>query len=106
MMDWGYGAVEVAGGGFLVTGTRTEDLHGTPENIVILKMDESGQLLWEKELETGTHNMFGALLQKADGGLVISGSTRVAIGNFDVFLILTDPEGNAVRPAGAAGSGG
>ncbi|MBU0754719.1 MAG: hypothetical protein KJ645_06235 [Planctomycetes bacterium] len=98
MMDWAYGAVGVAEGGFVVAGTRTEDLHGTPENIVFLKVDERGQLLWEREFETGTHNMFGALLQKADGGFVMSGSTRVAIGNFDVFLILTDPEGNAVRP--------
>ncbi len=34
--------MEVMGGGFVAMGTRTEDLYGSPENIVLLKMDESG----------------------------------------------------------------
>lgn len=96
MMDWGYGAVEVVGGGFVAMGTRTEDLHGSPENIVLLKMDESGQLLWEREFETVTHNMFGGLLQLSNGGFAMSGSTVVESGGFDVFLIEADSEGNAV----------
>jgi hypothetical protein len=96
MMDWVYGAVEVEGGGFVAMGTRTEDLYGSPENITLLLMDESGRHLWAQEFETATHNMFGGILLKPDGGFALSGSTVTEDGDFDVFLIVTDSEGNAV----------
>jgi len=49
--------------------------------------------------------VLGAPLLKADGGFILHGTTRVEPGNFDAFLIETDPDGNPLRRAPDGGSG-
>ncbi|NIM51043.1 MAG: PQQ-binding-like beta-propeller repeat protein [Gemmatimonadales bacterium] len=95
MMDWGYGVTESRDGGYLVPGTRTKDLFRSPEDISLTRIDENGELLWQQIFPTATHNMFGGVVERPDGSIVVAGSTLMGDGTFDVFLIETDSEGNA-----------
>jgi hypothetical protein len=91
-------------GGYVAAGWAVRDLITWDEDIVIVKTDESGQLLWEQIVETDAHSMFGNVLQHPDGGYVIAGSIFNGR-NFDIFLIKTDSQGNLTatsEPAAAA----
>ena len=68
---------------------------GGVADIILVKVDENGQRSWEHIIETGdgySHNVYTSIMQHADGGYVIAGTT---IGNTSrIFLIKTDADGD------------
>jgi len=92
VIDYGSVLAEAAGGGYVAAGGTGGSITSWDEDIVLVKIDGNGQLLWQRIIKTETHNMFGAIRQHSDGGYVIVGSTRGR--GFDIFLIKTDVEGN------------
>jgi len=104
VIDYGSVLAETTDGGYVAAGWMVRDLITWDEDIVMVKIDESGQLLWEQIIETDAHSMFGTMLQHPDGGYVIAGSISNGR-NFDIFMIKTDSQGNvtaASEPAAAA----
>lgn len=95
MIDYADAVIETADGNYVAVGDRTKDFFSRSEDLLLVKIDEEGKLLWERTFPTATHNMFGGLFQHADGGYVIAGSTVMSDDAFDVFLIKTDSEGRA-----------
>jgi hypothetical protein len=68
---------------------------GGVANIRLIKIDGSGQSLWEQAIENGTsntHNAFASILQHQDGGYIVAGSVIVDTSN--IFLVKTDANGN------------
>ncbi len=98
MIDYGMVLAETMDGGYVAAGERTKDHHTWDADISLVKIDGNGQLLWEQIIETGTHCMFGTILQHPDGGYVIAGSVFDS-GAFDIFMIKTDAAGNVGGPA-------
>ena len=47
--EWGYDIVELIEGGFIAVGSRDRYNEGSTNGLII-RLDESGNLLWEKEL--------------------------------------------------------
>ncbi len=92
MTDYGHLVIETSDGGFVAAGDLVTDLHSHDSDISVAKIDQDGEILWQKSIETNTHNMYGKMLSHPDGGFVIGGST-VRRGQFDIFLIKTDAEG-------------
>jgi len=92
-IDYASVLAEAADGGYVAAGNRGTSLSSWDEDLVLVKIDENGQLLWERVIETNSHNMFGAILCHPDGGYLIAGSTY-GNGGFDIFLVKTDAEGN------------
>jgi CubicO group peptidase (beta-lactamase class C family) len=104
VIDYGAMLVEAADGGYVAAGGTGRSLLEWDEDIVLIKINENGQLLWQQIIETDTHNMFGTMFQHPDGGYVIVGSTARGR-QFDIFLIKTDAQGNvtaASEPAATA----
>jgi hypothetical protein len=96
MIDYSNVVVELEdGSGFVGAGEWTRDHYGSPSDISLVKIDPDGGLVWQKKVPMGTHSMFGTILQYPDGGFLIAGAT-VQSGQFDLFLIKTDPEGEVV----------
>lgn len=93
LIDYGVVLNNTSDGGFIVVGNIKETHFGRDEDIKLVKIDNAGNLQWERTYETATHNMFAAVFQCPDGGYIISGSTIVEDGSFDMFLIKTDSEG-------------
>ncbi|MCP4542202.1 MAG: PQQ-binding-like beta-propeller repeat protein [Chloroflexi bacterium] len=93
MIDYGMVLAETMDGGYVAAGERVVDNYTWDADISLVKIDESGQLLWEQIIETNAHCMFGTILQHPDGGYVIAGSAFNGRA-FDMFVIKTDSEGN------------
>jgi hypothetical protein len=92
-IDYGSLLIETADGGYIAAGGTGRSLVEWDEDIVLVKLDGEGQLLWQEIIQTDTHNMFGAILRHPDGGYVVVGST-IRGRQFDIFLIKTDDEGH------------
>lgn len=97
MIDYGMVLTETTNGGYVAGGKYERNLTSGIEDISLVKLDKNGQLLWQKIIETATHNTFAKILQLPDRGYVIAGSTIAKDDRFDIFLIETDHEGNVCR---------
>jgi hypothetical protein len=91
-IDYAVALAETADSGTVAVGERTRDRYTWDTDIVLVKIDEQGQLLWERSIPA-VHTMFSTVLQHPDGGYLIAGST-FADPVFNVLLIKTDSEGN------------
>jgi hypothetical protein len=92
MIDYGVVLAETADGGYVAAGERTTDHYTWDADILLVKIDRNGQLLWEQILPA-SHTMFADILQHPDGGYVIAGSI-FRDGTFDILVIKTDSDGN------------
>lgn len=97
MIDYGMVLTETKDGGYVAAGNYERNLTSRIEDISLVKLDKNGQLLWQKIIDTATHNMLATILQLPDRGYVIAGSTIAKDDRFDIFLIETDHEGNVCR---------
>lgn len=74
--DMAYDVVEMDGGGFMVAGMREDD--GPPAGTYgwLIRLDEGGDVLWQKKY--GASGVFGlnAVQKTADGGLIAAGWHR------------------------------
>jgi pimeloyl-ACP methyl ester carboxylesterase len=93
MIDCAQVLAEAPDGGYVAAGDWAKDQFSGDDDISLVKLDENGQLVWNKIVETNAHSMFGAMLAHPDGGYVIAGSTFRGR-SFDIFVIKTDSEGN------------
>jgi hypothetical protein len=96
MIDYGHVLAATDDGGFVAAGEKERDLYNWDADTALIKIDENGQLLWEKVFDTSTHSMFSTLLQHPDGGYVIAGA-RFMGQVFNIFVIKTDSEGNVLE---------
>jgi WD40 repeat protein len=95
MIDYGVVLTEVADGGYVAAGERTRDRRTWESDIVLVKIDENGQRVWEQS-RTASHTMFSTIVQHPDGGFVVAGATfRDPV--FRILLIKTDSEGNVAE---------
>lgn len=104
IFDYGQVLAATTDGGCVAVGEAGSDLTTWDQDIVIVKVDENGKLLWKQSFEAGTHSMFGTVLQHPDGGYVVAGS-MFSNRNFDIFVLKTDAQANvtaASEPAALA----
>ena len=95
MIDYGKLLVEAAdGSGYFAGGEWGRDLVSHSSDISWVKIGPDGDLLWRQIIPTATHNMFGALRPEPAGGYLMTGSTVNKAGNFDIFVVKIDPQGN------------
>jgi len=85
--------VEAPGGGYVVTGAIIVQA-GLPEDIMVFKTNENGDLLWLKNYGgAGIEEAYG-LIATSDGGYLISGfSTSFGNGDRDAYLLKIDENG-------------
>ncbi len=80
-------------GGVIAAGDAGGNLSTWSQDIVLLKLDSQGQLLWRQVVESQTHQMYGQILQHPDGGYVLVGSVGRSNGRFSIFMIKTNSRG-------------
>lgn len=85
IIDFAAVVAETTDGGFVAAGGAAD--------IPLVRIDADGQLLWRRIVRTGTHSMFGSILQHPDGGYIVVGSSFSG-STFDIFVVKTDAQGN------------
>jgi gliding motility-associated-like protein len=101
--EYGRSAVKIKSGGFIIVGdtySRASGLKSTNNiGIWMIKIDDNGQLLWEKTFGGNGSEWPKKIIETADGGFLIAGTTYSNDlvnnhGRSDFFLIKTDASGN------------
>ncbi|WP_424759317.1 hypothetical protein [Methanothrix sp.] len=95
--DMGYGIDEVEGGGFIAVGT-TDSFGPGGEKLWVLRLDERGDLLWDRVLGGFiTDGEAGWSVRDTGDGFVIAGSTRsFGAGGKDLWMIRLDRDGRVL----------
>lgn len=88
--------VQVSDGGYITVGYTTSTGEGL-RDIYVLRLNATGDLIWEKEYG-GTGNDEGKCIQKtSDGGYIIAGYTdSLGNGGEDVYILKLDQNGSVL----------
>ncbi len=94
-LEIGYSVAKTSDGGFAAVGyTYSYGNGGTDAYLV--KVNNNGDLLWQKTFGGLKNDRANNIKQTLDGGLIIIGSTLSGLsGTSDIYLIKTDKDGNA-----------
>ncbi len=86
-----YGLAETEDGGFVLVGESA--FPGGDENLVFIRTDESGNLLWQRFYGWGGYDCGKAVVELNDGFVVTGKSWKDSINRFDVYLLRSDHSG-------------
>ena len=107
--DQGYGILETSDGGYLVTGMSTTYGTTSPSgyriggDAWILRLDTTGELLWEASYGGRGNDEFRFSDQLSDGGFLLGGDTDAFEGGIQFWLLRIDSMGSPLwhRTAGS-----
>ena len=94
--DWASSVVALADGGLAVAG-HTESKGAGDADMWVLRLDGSGNVVWERTFGGGESDEAGSVVALADGGLAVAGSTRSkGAGTRDMWVLRLDGSGNVL----------
>ena len=93
--DGGYSVQQTADGGYILTGTYKNN--GTENyDVILLKTDAVGTIVWQK-LYGGSNDDWGYHVETLPDGYIVSGHTfTFGQGEYDIYLIRTDLNGDTL----------
>jgi hypothetical protein len=90
------GAQETTDGGFVIAGTTSDRANPNPNgDVVVLKLDSTGQIQWQKSYGTNAADGANSIEQTADGGYIVGGETTT-IGDRAFWLLRLDFGGKII----------
>jgi len=89
-------SLKLSNGNFMLL-TFTDSTGLGLNDVGLIKIDSVGNILWNKFYEggTGDNGAMSGIIELADGGFIMSGSTNsYGVGDYDAYAIRTDSLGN------------
>jgi hypothetical protein len=91
--DGGQSVEQTRDGGYIVAGYESSFTDGFYA-FYLIKTDETGDTLWTRMYGTNKRSWCYSVRQTTDGGYILAGQTEQGHGGEDVYLVLTDSDGN------------
>lgn len=87
------GLIRLNAGGYLIVGNTTSGSFGG-DDILLVKIDETGAVLWSKTYGGSREDRGFSVLERSNGNIMIAGTTvSFGSGERDAFLLQTDANG-------------
>jgi len=97
---------QTSDGGYIVAGETVSFGDGSSSDFFLIKTDANGNVQWAKAYGGSGDDHAFSVRQTSDGGYIVAGYTRsFGAGNWDIFLIKTDANGNVQWAKTYGGSG-
>lgn len=103
--DEGRSVCQTMDGGYVIVGLSDSFGHRN-DDVYLVKIDPSGNEVWSRTYGGSGRDAGRSVRQTADGGYIVVGLTdSFGLGNEEIYLFKTDPDGNLVwsRTFGAGG---
>ena len=96
--------VQSSDGGYVISGW-TESFGAGYEDIYVVKLDSSGNVVWTKTIGGSLTDVANSIIQSSDGGYVVAGGTlSFGAGGSDMYIVKLDSSGNVVWTKTIGGS--
>lgn len=93
-VEWAYSIVQTYDSNYAIAGI-TNGIGNGGYDVYLIKIDSTGNILWEKTFGGSDWDFVYSIQQTADSGFILAGETySFGNGNNDVYLIKTDKNGN------------
>jgi hypothetical protein len=94
--DYGYSVDEASDGGFVIAG-NTHSFGAGGSDFYVVRTDADGDTLWHRAYGSPGSDYARAALQTPDGGFIVVGSSDTSsTGDYDVYLVKTDADGDTM----------
>ena len=94
--DYACSIQQTSDGGFIVAGS-TDSFGAGKADFWVLKLDESGNALWQKTYGGTDYDYASSIQQTPDGGYIVAGETEsFGAGRADLWVLKLDESGNAL----------
>ena len=95
-MDYGRTVQQTTDGGYIVVGYTTSFGAGL-QDVYLIKTDANGDTIWTRTYGGGDWDYSHVVEQTTDGGYIVVGYTKsFGAGDYDVYLIKTDANGDTL----------
>lgn len=91
MWDSGSSVLMLPGGDLIIAGTTSSYGNGSADGW-ILRLDEEGDLIWQKVVDCGGNDRFYSMSVKPNGNILLAGSTT-RFGDPDAWILEISPDG-------------
>jgi hypothetical protein len=98
---------QTADGGYIIAGSTYSFGSGAPSygDVYLIRTDASGDTLWTRTYGGESYDEGYSVQPTVDSGYIVAGYADVGSGNYDVFLVKADAQGDTVRTRTYGGSG-